>query len=371
MRTLHGYLTRQVLASLVLTIAVFTFVLLLGNLLKEVLGMLVSRQVSLGMVAKAVGLLIPYTMVFALPMGLLTATLLVFGRFSADNELTAVRANGISLLSLVTPIILLSVALSALSAWVNLSLAPKCRVAYKELTALALLGNAQNLLTEGGFETFRVKHGEDVTEYLIYVGGRVGEDYSDVLISVSKNGLPTDRIRAGRMSIAVDLASRKAAFTVYEAKLATLIGNQWQTSYAEEHQLDPLQLTEDPKEGYKPKLSEMSFPELREKIAQLQEEGVDATPALVQLHRQVSFSFACIGFTLVGIPLGIRAHRRETSVGVAVAVILVLVYYSFIILGQALETRAEYAPWMIVWLPNFLFQATGAFLLWRANRSVS
>jgi lipopolysaccharide export system permease protein len=361
MKTLHNYLTRQVLATLLMTVAVFTFVLMLGNVLKEIIGLLVNRQAPFLLVAQAVLLLLPFVFVFALPMGMLTATLLVFGRFSADQELTAARASGVSLLSLITPILLLSVALSGVCCWMNLEIAPRSRVIYRSLLLQTGIQKAASFIPEGRFV-------DDFPGCVIYVGKVHDRTLEDVLVyRLGPEGKMVARYRAERAEIQGDEASGEVILILQRMQEVDL--QQWRTSFAEEY---PFVLGRRPAattSQVEPKLSEMSFTQLRAKIQELERAGVDPTPALVQMHRQVGFSFACISFTLVGIPLGIRAHRQETNLSIAIALLLVAAYYSFIILAQALETRAEWAPHLIVWFPNFLFQAAGAVLLWRANRT--
>jgi lipopolysaccharide export system permease protein len=386
LKTLHKYLTGQVLAALMLTVAVFTAVLLVGNALREILTLLASTSVSPLLIARAFLYLIPFVWVFALPMGMLTATLLVFGRFSADQELTAARASGVSLLSLVTPVLLLSLLCCGLSAWFNMELGPRCRVGYLNLLSdlKSEIVNAQ--LPEGRFV-------RDFPGYIFYVGKNDGGRLEDVNIWRLQNETNSDTyLRAVRGQLKPNRAHNQLVLDLFDARSVTVgpHGN-----VINSFPLLNLNLSYDTvtNAATKPKVSDMTFSQLRQEIRDLQQvEMTGGTnlppqwraiyeagkkqkkdfiePVRVAMHRQIAFSFACFGFTLVGIPLGIRVHRRETNIGIAIALVLVVVYYAFIMLGASLAARPEFYPHLILWVPNFLFQAVGAVLLWRANRGI-
>jgi lipopolysaccharide export system permease protein len=378
-RTLHAYILRQIIGALLMTVAVFTFVLLLANVLREVLSLLVNQQATFGLVVRAVGLLIPFVMVFALPMGLLTAALLILGRFSADHELTATRASGISLIALISPVLLLSVALSCVCALINMHVAPKCRVAYKALLAEVGIHQAALFLPEKTFVKIS-------TNFIVYVGKADEGNLEDILIyDLDDQGRVGSYARAETGHLTVDETNR--VFHLY-------LQDAWHVDIQDgKHHAVPMRgvrfsYTNSPtaRQDQDVKITDMTFFQLRDELRRLenrigaeipnpksksQSDKEDLTlPIRVQIHRQAAFSFACIGFTLVGIPLGVRAHRRETTFGIAVALILVAVYYSFILIGESLDTRPDCFPHLLVWMPNFLFQAIGIVLLRRANRGI-
>lgn len=383
MRTLHFYLLRQVLSALGMTVAVFTGLLLVGNVLREILSLLVNQHVPLAGVLTAMAMLVPYALVFALPMGMLTATLLVFGRLSADHELTAVRASGVSLLSLVAPVLWLGLTASALAALINLEVAPRCRVGYKELLYELGVARPTSFLVENRYLT-------DIPGWTIYIGRRRSDtEFEQVLLYETRNDQLVRRVQARRASVTVDAVARVIQFRLFDAELFTkavafgadltpaapgtnqmaAVESDWSMVFFGETSL-PLKFSSAHPMDSRPKISEMTFTQLLAELADNKRRGIDPTPVLVHLHRQVSFSFACLGFTMVGIPLGIRGHRRETSFGIAAGLVLTVVYYSFIIMGQSWETRPHLLPHLIVWIPNFLFQGLGAWLLWRGNRGL-
>jgi len=328
--------------------------------------------------------------VYALPMGMLTAVLLVFGRFSADQELTAARAGGVSLLSLSAPILILSLGMCGLSAWANMHLAPNSRAAYKDLVIRFTQTFSVAQLPEG-------RHINDIDGYIFYIGAKKGSEMRDVVVYQLDQGTnppATFLAQRGKLETQVEGTNRWIILNLYAVQMVALENDQPYLSSMEHIQLK-VDAAKFDKVLKSTLIRHMSFAQLRTEQRKLQQalttqgQGTTAellspempqlsetqltkqlTQVQVQMHRQVAFSFACFGFTLIGIPLGIRVQRRETNIGFAMAIVLVMVYYSLVLLGLSLDNEPAWHPHLLLWLPNLLFQGVGAVLFWRANKGL-
>ena len=103
---LNWYISKNFLATFAMSIVVLTFAMTGANLMKVI--EYISQGVSPVIAGKFLLLALPMALAFSIPWASLVSIMLVFGRLSADNEITAMRACGISILQIISPIIVSS-----------------------------------------------------------------------------------------------------------------------------------------------------------------------------------------------------------------------------------------------------------------------
>ena len=369
MKILPKYIIRQLIITLFFTLAVFTFVLLAGRLMRELTDWLVNRHVGLGVVAWCVALLLPTILSFTLPMALLAAVLLVFGRMSADQEITAMRASGVGLGGVAAPVILLSVLLAGVCFYVNATLAPQCRFQFRTLFLKLGTEKPMALLEEGAYM-------KDFPGYVIYVGRKNATNIEDVVLyMLDTNGNVTASLRAQSGTITGYPEARKLVLDLYnvqgdlrDPKDPTNIGKIHPGATVGRY---PVEL--DFGNAFKQasvtrKLPDLLFTELLQEIRDLRSRGIHPARALMEMHQRIASAMACVAFTLLGIPLGIRASRRETSIGIALSLGLALLFYFMIVLANTLRNKPYLYPEAILWSPNLIFELVGLWLLWRVSK---
>ena len=143
------YVLRHVLLVFIVCLVIFTFVLFVGNMLKII--ELISQGISGMVIMKFLLYLVPFMLSYSIPMSILTAVLLSFAKLSAENEITAIRASGINLFSLILPIIILGIILSLTLVIFNDRAASYAHYAYRKTLIDVGIKNPTAALEEGVF----------------------------------------------------------------------------------------------------------------------------------------------------------------------------------------------------------------------------
>lgn len=369
LKILHKYLSRELLVSLFFAMVVFTFVLMAGQVLPEFLKLLSQRVPPLTLLRHFL-LLIPYLLTFSLPMAMLTATLLVFGRLSADNEITAIRASGMSLLNLISPAVVISILLVLVCLFINCYWAPQCRASARALILEVGFRDPAVMIEPG--QVTRVFPG-----YVVYAEERTSNVLLRLHVYVLDNrDRPTQHLRAQRAEIERNEAARTLTLILYDVRselrdpddptnLTKVRAGVRADKYPLTFDIGKMIKTITEKRDF----PDMTFTDLLYSISDLRRKGIAPTALYLEAHKRIAGSFACFAFLLIGIPLGIKTHRRETSIGVAISLVMVLAYYFFLILAETFKNKPEYYPEYILWAPNVVFEALGLILLWRVSRS--
>ena len=362
-RILYNYIAKSVLVNFFLGLVIFTVFFFTGDIVRIV--NLILKGIPLTKIGSLFICLVPYLLSICLPMAFLTSIILVFGRFSQDNEITAMRSCGISVYQISFPVIVIALILSFCSIYLNDSLIPASHFKARKILYSIGFNQPTALLEPGEFvETF--------PNNIIYIKEKNGNVIKQVIVYQTQEDNQIRTIQAKKGEISFNKETKQVILTLHDGQINQPSDKEMEKIFNLKFgtytiALDSSQLFQNPDEIGK-KHKDMTIAELREKIHEYKQKGLIWTPFSTEIHKKLSLSFSCLAFALIGIALGIKTHRSEKTIGAGISLLLILFYYMFIAFGKAFDEKPQYFPDLIMWLPNILLGLIGIFLLHRIAR---
>lgn len=363
LKTLNWYIAKNFVITFLTAIAVLTFGMTGARLIK------VFEYISDGVEASAafqfLVYVIPVALAFTIPWAALVSIMLVFGRLSADNEVTAMRACGVSILQIVAPIIMITFGLTCLCLYIQLEMGPlylsKSRDVVKNVAVdspmalfkpgiplefddlRVMIDSKEDDGTIRGVQIYRMD-GDRLEQDISASTGRIRVDNkaqelfieleNTVIIDYLKDGREQERPTAGTSSIKIEYGKKFNRSSVIK-----------RDKYEGFRQLYARSVMER-KNGNKVRVCQIE----------------------TELNQRVALALAPMAFLLLGLPMAIRTSRRETSVGLFMSVLLAGIYFGTVLATDALRSVPMAHPQYLVWIPAALYQLFGAYYIFNIAR---
>jgi lipopolysaccharide export system permease protein len=380
LRLLDRHIFWQVLVACAAAVGFFTFVVVVGNALKDhLLSFLLSGRMSPGSALRLLALLAPYAVMYALPMGVLCGVLLVLGRLSAESEITAMRAAGISVVRLSAPIYVFGALGAVLALAINLYYMPQARTKYYQEFVQVVRTDPIKVFVPKTFV-------REFSQAVVYVGSRDGPVLRDVWVWQLDREQRVSRLyraQSGRLDF--DPEANELIFTP-ELGTMEVRDPKAPENFASDVRVGSwdsggVRLSLDGLFGQRSLRSKPEWLTPEQLNAQMRKLDAPAAPEeraarakermklQMVLQDKFAMAIAVLSFAVVAVPLGIKVSRRETSANLGVAVALALAYYFLTVVVKWLDARPELRPDLLVWAPNLIFLAAGLWLTRRVQHA--
>ena len=358
---IHRYIFGGFFPPFVVSGGVLVFVFLMTRIL-EITDMVVNYHVSLWDIARLFLFTVPFFLQFVIPMAVMMAVLLTFLRLSSDNEITALKAGGVSVYKLLPPVLVFTLVGAAMTALVAIVGLPKGRLAIRHLLYTVATTHSEVGLKERTFS-------DAFTGVMLYVN-RIDtrtRTLHDVFIEDHRDERVTSTVVAasGRL---IQPEPGQAIFhlqlqqgTINQVDLSTRSVN---TIHFDNYdvRLNLGQIMAAAVTGEKDE-EEMTIAELQERIRTAPQRDNRYFMALMELHKKFSLPFSCIALGVLAVPLGIQSRMAKRSFGVSLGLFFFLCYYILLSIGWVFGENGAYPPGIGMWVPNGLMGGIGVFLL--------
>ena len=367
-KIINRYIFREIAFPFLLILFVLTFVLLMGKIL-QIMDLMVNKGIRVWDIVHLIVLIMPNFMLFTIPIALLVSILIAMGRFSADNEITALKASGVSLLQIYYPVAIASLLAFVCAIVIGYFLVPQSNFATKKLLFELASQNASIGIKEKVFNA-------DFKGLLLYADKipADGEYMEGVLISDSRILGEPNTILAKKAYLVADPKLMIVKLRLESGSIHTVSSDLKHYRKVDFKSYDvnlDLSTTLAAFTDANKSSTEMTMTELLERMKKPGLDGAAVRELAIEVHKKFSIPLSCLFFGLLALPLGITSHRAVKSRGFAVGIMIVATYYLLRIGGEALVETGGLSPVIGVWAPNLFFALLGIYLFYMANKEIS
>ncbi len=366
MGTLQRYILRSFLVAAGLTGLVLTFVLSVGFLFQVF--QFVMRGASAALIGQYLAASLPEVLGFTIPLSLMVASLLVFGRLSTDSEVAAMKACGVSFLSIMRCPLIVALLCTALGFYLQHYAMPRGHFVRRTIANRLALDAGVQLIEPGRF----INEIDNVT---IFCDRKVDQKDADGRgYTTLFNLLAIDRRDGFLREIQADRADMRAegsdiVFTLHQASITPPDEGVRGTATFDAFTYRCQDVVSRSRK-YLKKPKDFDFGELW--AAERQVAASDPTEkGMRKYHSRLRFllsyrtvwALSAFCFVLVGVPMGCQSQRKESSHGMVLGLSVGIAFFLFIMLAQALADKPAALPWLLVWTPVVLCVGLACYLI--------
>lgn len=358
---LYRYLILEILPPFGVSLLAFTSIVFLGRLMK-ITQMIVVKGVGLLEVLQTCFYLLPYLLVFTLPMAATVGILLSLTRLTVDHEVVAMKTAGLSYSQLLPPILGFSLAAAGLTLMLTVFASPWGQQATRDLLRNVAKKRADLGIQEQVFNTdFNglMLFVNQVTSHAGRLDGIFVYDFRD------ENNPNTIYAESGQLSY--DAAQETMLMQLFNGRVFRWGKedkdlSRWQMVQFESYQI-PLQVFSFALKGGKSE-TEMSLRELWSAMSHEPKGSDPYNRAAVELNQRFAMPVGALILCLIAMPLGLCHRQQGRTWGLIVGLILFLVYYVIFTASWRLALNFKMDATLAPWTSNFLFIWVALFL-WR------
>jgi lipopolysaccharide export system permease protein len=361
---IYRYLLLEILPPFWVSLLGFTSIVFLGRMMK-VTQMIVVKGVGLVEVLRTCAYLLPYLLVFTLPMAATVGILLALTRLSADQEVVALKTAGLSFTQLLPPILGFSLAAAALTLVLTVFGSPWGQHATKELLTEVVKKRADLGIKEQVFNT----DFQGLMLFINHVSSRNGEMEGIFAYDYRDKENP-DTVYATRGQLSFDPVQQAIMMELFDGRVIRWgqDPSRWQTVEFKRYQL-PLDLFGLNLQGALSE-SEMSLGELWGALSGKPRGSPDYNRAAVELNQRFAMPVGALLLCLMAMPLGLSPRQHGRTWGIVLGLVIFLVYYVVFTASWRLAVNARINPSLAPWLSDFLFVWVALYLWLRTVREL-